>query len=302
VKLQWVKAKPDKEMEMEALKDFVDQLCSDTPRFKATTPPKQVDSDLMNVFVFGDPHINAYCYHGEVGSDWDQDIALEQHKLAMLDMAKRAPKADVGILATMGDLFHNDSLKAITPGGGNLVDVDSRLGLALDNAEFMVREMIQEILKTHKQVKYICVRGNHSETLELTFARIIRAAYENEPRVEVIDNTPKHIPYSFGGNFLLFTHGNKLNDQRKADIVTSLYRKQHGEALFSHVLSAHNHHATLRDISGVMVETFPVLPTPDAWHFESGLVSAQKAATTLTYHRRGSIVNRVITTPMIFMG
>lgn len=61
----------------------------------------------------------------------------------------------------------------------------------------------------------------------------------------------------------MFTHGDKLNEQRKADIVTSMFRKQHGEATFSHVLSGHNHHATQRDVSGVLVETFPVLPVPD---------------------------------------
>jgi len=300
VKLQWVKSKPGVENEAEALKEFIEGLREDIPKYKKTKKPKFASTDLMNVIVFGDLHLNMYSYSPETGADWDQEIATKQHRLAMLDMVKRIPMADVGVLATMGDLLHSDSLKDATA-SGTPVDVDGRLGLALNNAAILIRMMIDEMLKTHKEVKYVCVRGNHSPTLELTIAMMIRIAYENEPRVDVVDNTMKHIPLVYGKNFLLFTHGDKLNHQKKADIAVSLFRQQHGAAKFSHVLSGHVHHRDSKDVSGVLVETFPALPVPDAWHFESGYVTANRSAETVTYHKDGGISGRTITNPRFFM-
>lgn len=297
VSLQWVKSKINPDVLESTIADVIDSLKDEIPRRKKTPTPKRVNKDFLNGFYIGDPHINMYSYAPETGADWDQEIAIKSHMDAMLDMCARAPAAEEAILATLGDLLHADSLKPITPGSGHVVDVDSRLSLALDNAVKLIRAMIDELLKTHKRVRYVCVRGNHSESMELAIAKMIYFVYEKEPRVDVVDNTPKHIPISWGKNFLLFTHGDKMNEQRKADIVTAMFRRAHGEALFSHVISGHNHHNTMKDVSGVMVETFPVLPVPDAWHVESGFVSAQRGAHTVTYHRAGGIDTRTVYTP-----
>jgi len=297
VSLQWVKSKVNPDALQESIYSLIDSLKDEIPRRKKSPAPKKTNTDFLNVFVLGDPHLNMYSYAPETGNDWDQEKAIDSHMSAMLDMIGRAPDASEAILATMGDLLHADSLKPITPGSGHVVDVDSRLSLALSNSVMLIRAMIDALLEKHKKVKYVCVRGNHSESMELAIAMMIRFVYENEPRVEVVDNTPKHIPVAWGANFLLFTHGDKLNEQRKADIVTAMFRREHGNAVFSHVLSGHNHHATQRDISGVLVETFPVLPVPDAWHVESGFVSAQRGAHTVTYYKAGGIDSRTIYTP-----
>jgi UDP-2,3-diacylglucosamine pyrophosphatase LpxH len=296
---QWVKSAIDPKQAEQAIDEIVEAL--HIPKFKPVKPPKPSHSDTMNVYVFGDPHIDMLSYINETGANWDLEIAIQHHTSAMLDLIERAPKADTGVLATLGDLYHRDSLKAITPGSGNIVDVDGRISHSYDRGVEMIRAMIDKMLKKYQKVKYVCVRGNHSETLELILAKTIRIAYENEPRVEVLDNTSKHIPLQFEKNFLLFTHGDRLNDQKKADIVVANYREQHGAAKFSHVLSGHLHHAYQKDLSGVLVEIFPVLPSPDAWHCESGYMSADKAASVLTYHKSGGIIGRTITNPRIFL-
>lgn len=131
------------------------------------------------MFVIGDPHINMYSYAPETGADWDQEIAVKEHMQAMVDMVSRAPDSSEAVLATMGDLLHADSLKAITPGSGNLVDVDSRLSLALCNAVKLIRAMINEMLTRFGKVKYICIRGNHSESMELAISMMLHFVYEN---------------------------------------------------------------------------------------------------------------------------
>ena len=296
---QWVKSVLDTDQQEEIIDGLISGLS--IPKFKPTKPPKQTDKDRMNVYVFGDSHLDMLSWDDETGANWDLEIALQHHKSAMLDMFNRSPKACHGVLATMGDLLHRDSLKALTPGSGNLVDVDGRLGRSMECAISMIRAMLDKMLTKYQKVSYVCVRGNHSETLELLISKMIRIAYENEPRLDVVDNTSRHIPLEFGNNFLMFTHGDKLNDQKKADIVVSKFRKQHGKADFSHVLSGHVHHASQKEISGVLVETFAALPVPDAWHHESGYVSAQQAASVLTYHKLGGITERTISNPRIYL-
>lgn len=300
IKLQWIKEKAS-EQELQKQVDKIIQSLS-IPKFKPIKPPKFTTDDLYNVYVFGDPHIDMLAWAPESGQDWDLDIAVERHISAMTDMVNRSPKCNIGILATMGDLFHRDSMKAITPNGGNIVDVDGRLSRSWDRGVEMIRAMIDKMLKKYQRVVYICVRGNHSETLELILAKTIRIAYENEPRVEVLDNTPKEIPYSIGRNFLLFVHGDGLNDQKKAGMVTSRYRKEHGQAAFSHVLSGHLHHAYQKEMNGVLVEIFPVLPSADAWHCANGYMMSDQAATVVTYHERGGVVGRTTSNPRVFLG
>lgn len=301
--MTWYKSSREQETLEQVLESMLEGVKDRITKVKPTPPPqlKGDVEDRQNVFVFGDSHVNMLSWQKETGADWDQDIALSRHLGAMSDLITRAPKAGTGILATMGDLLHNDSLKPLTA-SGTLLDVDGRLGKAIRNTVAMLRKMIDKMLKIYSKVKLVVVRGNHSETLELLLSQMIELAYEDEPRLEVVDNTSKHIAVTFGKNFLLFTHGDKLNDQKKANIAVSKFRHLHGAAKFTHVLCGHVHHASQKEISGALVETFPALPTPDAWHYESGFVTADQSATVLTYHKKGGITERTLSYPRIFTG
>lgn len=300
IKQEWIKGKHKNEDQLlEKVNSIVAAL--KIPKFKPSKRPKPLSADLLNAYIFGDPHLDMLAWMPETGADWDLDIAEQHHISAMTDMIDRSPKCDTAILATMGDLFHRDSLKAITPNGGNLVDVDGRLARSWERGITMLRAMIDKMKKKYQTIYYVCLRGNHSPTLELVLASVIKIAYEDDPQVVVLDNIAKEIPFSFEDNFLLFVHGDGLNDQKKAGLVTSRYRKEHGQAKFSHVLSGHLHHAYQKELNGVLVEIFPVLATSDAWHCENGYMTSDQAASVLTYHKKGGIVHRAITNPRIFL-
>lgn len=298
---QWHIQEPDKANFEEMILSIVKGLCSEIPKYEPVEKPEVVSSEFMNDIIIGDPHLDMLAYDKEVGSDWDSEIAYEQHKIAVLNLLNRAPAANTGMLTILGDSLHRDSMKALTPGSGNLVDVDGRLGRSLENAVRLFRSMVNSMLSKHKNVVVNFIRGNHSETLELALRMMLTIAYENEPRVAVLDNTSKHIPFVFGNNFLLTTHGDKLNDQKKADIAVGHFRSQHGAAKFTHVRCGHVHHASLKEVSGCLVETFQALPTPDAWHYESGYVTSDQSVSMLTYHKAGGIVSRLLEYPRIFM-
>ena len=301
--MTWYKSSKEKEDMAEFVDILIDRLHEKLPALPdAGKPGNTGKTDLFNAFYLGDPHMNMLSWARETGKDWDLNHALENHDLAMADLLDRAPAASEGMLCTLGDLFHNDSLTAVTPGSGNVVDVDGRLMKAWDATILMIERMLQAMLKRYAVVHYVCVPGNHSITLERVFAATMRIAFRNEPRITIHDNVSKHIPLVWENNFILATHGDRLNNQKKADIAVGLYREFHGNAKFTHVATGHVHHSEQKELSGVLVETFSVLAPPDAWHMESGYVTSRQAAHQVTYHKAGGIYSRSETNPRIYIG
>lgn len=301
--MTWYKSSREAEDMAQLVEDLIDRAKRKIPPVKKIPKPKTktLRDDLFNAFYLGDPHMNMLSWARETGRDWDLDIALAHHDLAMEDLLGRAPAASEGMLCTLGDLFHNDSLKAVTPGSGNIVDVDGRLLKSWDATIIMVERMLLTMLKRYKKVHYVCVPGNHSETLERLFASTLKIAFRKEKRLIVHDNVAKHIPFKWKNNFILATHGDRMNNQKKADVAVGKFRELHGTSKFTHVVSGHLHHTEQKELSGALVETFSVLPPPDAWHVESGYVTSRQAAHQVTYHSAGGIYCRSETNPRIYL-
>ncbi len=301
--MTWYKSSQEVEDMTHLVDSMIDRVKSELIPIPKTAKPhgSKKKKDLFNAFYLGDPHMNMLSWARETGKDWDLNIALKHHDAAMADLLSRAPEASEGMLCTLGDLFHNDSLKAITPGSGNVVDVDGRLMKSWDATVLMVERLLQQMLLKYDHVHYVCVPGNHSETLERVFAACLKIAFRNEKRLTVHDNARKHIPFVWEKNFILATHGDRLSGQKKADIAVAKYREEHGAAKFTHVVSGHLHHTEQKELSGALVEIFSVLTPPDAWHMEGGYVTARQAAHQVTYHKEGGIYCRSETNPRIYL-
>jgi hypothetical protein len=300
--IEWVKTSKEIEDLEEVANDIVKALNPSIPRIKKTLAPRiQPDDKLfMESFCFGDPHINMYAWARETGADWDVDIAVQMHEEGMLDLITSSKPAGMGRFIVLGDLLHNDSLKpntaSLTP-----VDVDGRLSMAIDEVVKLLRSCITAMLIKFSKVEVILARGNHSPTLELLLSKMLRIAFEKEPRITIIDNTQKHIPLVWGKNFQLITHGDKMNHQRKVDVAVGPFRALHGAATFTHVMSGHLHHTDIKEIGGCQSEIFQVLPTQDAWHTESGFVTADQSAVRIRYHPNGGICDRHYYNPRFFI-
>jgi DNA-binding transcriptional ArsR family regulator len=306
--LEWVKTHKEKEEKAtQGLTEIIDEvlkgLSNTVPRMPKTKRPKisKDQKDYMNSFVFGDAHLNMRAFRDEcIGNDWDLKIAIKRHREAILQLIENALPAGFARLISLGDLLHNDSMRPQTFAGTD-VDVDGRMGLALDETVLLLRYMIDLMLTIYQEIEVVLARGNHPPTMELAISKMITIAYEKEPRVTVIKNEPKHIPLVWEKNFQLITHGDKLNPQKKADIATSVFRAQHGAAKFTHILSGHLHHKDQKSLSGCLTEVFEVLPTPDCWHTESGFVTSDQSACVLRYHKNGGIIDRHEYNPRFYM-
>lgn len=289
----WIKTAKDKEAMEDIAESVVDSLNQQIKRVKPVKKPKTsaLDNRFMESFCFGDPHINMYAWARETGADWDVNIAVEAHTAGMIELITSSKPAGLGRFIILGDLLHSDGFKDQTL-SGTPVDVDGRLSMAIDEVVKLLRVCIDHMLRKFPLVEVVLARGNHSPTMELLLSKMLRIAYEREPRITLIDNTQKHIPLVWEKNFQLITHGDRLNHQKKVDIAVGPFRKYHGAANFTHILSGHLHHTDIKEIGGALSEIFQVLPTQDAWHTESGFVTADQSAVRIRYHPNGGICDK----------
>tara|TARA_R110002153_G_scaffold173389_1_gene326120 strand:+ start:43 stop:441 length:399 start_codon:yes stop_codon:yes gene_type:complete len=120
---------------------------------------------------------------------------------------------------------------------------------------------------------------------------MLQAFYEQEPRVEVLENAHKFQSLVYGNQLILTHHGDRMKPQRGLEFaVRSLYREW-GQCEHKHLLMGHIHHHTAVEIGGMLCETFQALPAGDAWHSDSGY-GAKRSMSAIVYDKEHGEIQR----------
>ena len=125
-KLQWVKTSQDQERQLEAMRAMVDALKEDIPKEKPVRSPKTTDANLANQYTITDYHLGCLAWGEETGADWNLKIAEDLLVKWFQKAISIAPDAHTAYLLDLGDTEHYDSILAVTPTSGNVLDADSR--------------------------------------------------------------------------------------------------------------------------------------------------------------------------------
>src|SRR5690606_19496884 len=110
------------QIQREAFEAFAASL----PRVKPIKPPKDCNENLAAVYPVGDLHKGQYSWGEEAGDDYDLGISERLLHGATDHLIESTPACSVAIVPLLGDFFHYDSFKPLTPTSGNLLDADSR--------------------------------------------------------------------------------------------------------------------------------------------------------------------------------
>ncbi len=257
----------------------------------ATPAPKKVDDRTLTVYPLGDPHIGLLSWGRETGADFDTRIA-ERELFAVVDrLVDRAPASALATLANLGDFFHAETDKQLTPSGGNKLDVDTRWLKVAEIGFSLMRRLVDRLLSKHRRVIVINVPGNHDPHLSRMLALYLRAIYESESRVQVVDNANPYIYQRFGRVLLGYTHKPRKAESLGAIMATDR-RKDWGETEYHHWLCGHIHTLTRKEEPGCVIETFETLAANDYWHHDSGYRS-RKSLCAITYSKRAGEISRV---------
>ena len=291
---QWVKSDLKKESQEAALQSFADALAEDLPKYTPLKNKPLTDiPQALTAYVIGDAHIGMRVTKERNGdSDWNLEIAERVTVGAIEKLIHASGGSDTALLVQLGDFGHSDNLQNTTSSGQNHMDMDGDYGDSVAAQVRVYRRSIDLLLKSHNKVILMVVRGNHDSSTSRCMCIMLKAFYESEPRLEVLDNAHKFQHITYGNNLLVTHHGDRMKPQRLFEYTTRSLSKEWGQCDHKHGLMGHIHHHTAVEVGGSMLcETFQALPAGDAWHSDSGY-GAKRTMSAIIYDKQHGEVAR----------
>jgi hypothetical protein len=304
IRAQWEITTADSEEKKAAFDEIVEAFKEDLPRvepvdFRSTDSMKFI---LHNLYVLSDAHIGALAWDKESGGDWDLQIAEDMLIAAFRMMIESSPPARSCTVALLGDWTHYDKFEAVTTMSGNVLDSDGRQPKMNKVAIRVARAVIKIALETHEQVELLVAEGNHDIIAANWLRELFVVAYEDEPRLKVIDDPRPYYATLVGDVFIGFHHGhmkgaqNIKNAEQLVAIFADEFREEWGKATRVYIHTGHLHTHVETQPRGANVIQHPTLATRGSWEMRHGWNNIREAIGT-TYHRRHGRKGQVFVNP-----
>lgn len=289
---QWVKSAVDHDRAEQIAREAVAALSQSVVGMAPLVPTPQANySDLLAVYPFGDPHFGMYAWAAEAGDDFDLDIARRTTMGAVDRLVSSAPAAETGVLLLLGDVFHMNDQKNVTPGHGHQLDVDTRFVRVLQVGIETFRHAVLRALEKHARVIVRCVAGNHDPQAIWSLAFTLAAYFGNESRVRVDLDPSKFWYLRFGEVLIGSTHGDTAKHEQLGPIMATDRARDWGETKHRYWYTGHVHHQAVKEFPGVVCESFRTLAARDAYATGHGY-RAGRDMTCIVHHARHGEVER----------
>ena len=300
VTAQWVKSKSDQARQLEILIESLEQGSTGYKPFKRTPKPKHNDSDLLTLITITDFHLGMYAWAAETSEAWDITISRDVFLNAVQDMIDGSPQSGTGLLNQLGDFLHFDSLDAVTPSSGHLLDSDTRYGKIVELSIEVMTQAVLMMLKRFEKVVVVQAEGNHDMAGSVWMRKHVKQVFKNEPRVEVIDNEFPYYAYLHGEVMLGFHHGHKVRLAQLHKLFASepRFREMWGQAKNTYIHTGHYHHERVVEDGGAISEQHPTLSSRDSYATRGGWVS-QRGAKAITYSKTEGEIHRITVRPRL---
>lgn len=292
---QWVKTSRDQDDPIAAL---VDAMSGIAERWHAKADPAEppcepLRDDLLAVYPMGDPHIGLMSWEPETGEHFDLKIA-ERNLCNVVDkLVMLAPPARHALVVNVGDYFHSDN-KFNTTTAGTRVDVDGRWAKVLAVGIRVMRRIVDMALTKHEHVTVINEIGNHDSHVSIMLAICLAQFYEREPRVHIDTSPAKFHWYRFGKVLIGVTHGDTVKMSALGEIMACDRPQDWGETEHRYWITGHIHHDTLKELRGVICESFRTLAAADAWHRGQGYRSGRDMKVLIFHREHGQIERHTV--------
>jgi hypothetical protein len=299
VAAQWVKSAADAERQRAMLQEAVAAFCEDLPKLPRRKAEGRHLNHLHTVYPMGDPHIGLNTWAEECGQPWDLAIAERVHCGAMAELVAGAPATEGATIIDLGDLLHYDSIAAVTPRGGNNLDVDGRYAKVIRVGIKVMRQCIESALTKHNSVHVICIAGNHDETGGLWMSAALSHIYDREPRVTV-DTQPSLFAYfEFGRNLIGVHHGHTCKMKDLPAVMAADRSASWGRSLHRYWYTGHIHHQNVLELPGCVVESFNTLAPNDAYATSGGWRSRENMKAIVLHQQFGEVARYTVSPAML---
>ena len=291
--IYFVNPKVDDEQREDLVETFKEAF-KDAPKSFPTAAPTDIDDELLSKYILADLHMGMRAWEPEAGDNYDLDIAVERLQTTFSTLVRSTPNSKIGLIENLGDTFHANDHKNMTPGSGHILDSDGRFTKIMYETVKAVVTLVEELKEKHETVKYVGVSGNHDVDANhyLTIALMMR--FHDDPRVDIIWNPAKMWSMDFGNVLLAAHHGDRVKPERLAMQLADDFAPLWGKTKWRYLDTGHIHHDSSKDIGGVFWESHRTLASRDAYATGAGYVS-RSTLKSVTYHKeRGEIIRNTV--------
>lgn len=277
-------------------------MVQEIPRAKPIEAPSMSDDMLCTTYTLTDAHIGMLAWHREGGEDWDLNIA-ESVIVACFERAiMSSPPSKQAILNQLGDLLHYDSLSAVTPTSGHILDADGRFTKMVEIAVRVLRRVIAMILEKHENLHLILAEGNHDMAGSVWLRTMFKVLYENEPRITVDDSALPFYAFEWGKTMQVFHHSHLVKFDEIGRKVPAMFDEMWGRCPHRYVHTGNYHHRREKDENGIETIQHPTLAARDAYAAR-GAWFAKRGIIPITYHKEwGEVMRSSISPAMVRAG
>ncbi|WP_036048716.1 hypothetical protein [Bradyrhizobium sp. Tv2a-2] len=296
----WIRAEVDVQQREAAIQAVVAGFCSELPRAEPVNTHIVGNADLVNQYTITDYHFGLLSWRPETGADWDLKIAEKLWMDWFAAAVRLAPDAHTAILAQLGDLLHFDSLSAVTPTSGHVLDADSRFAKVVRVVIRCMRYAVRLLLEKHENVHLIMADANHDPASEIWLREMFAAHYEDEPRVSIDLSPGTYYAFEWGLVSLFYHHGHKKKIKQVDDVFVATHRELYGKTRFSYGHTGHLHSDELFSSNLMKVERHETLAAASSYEANGGWRSG-RSSKVITYHKNYGEVGRITLTPEMVM-
>ncbi len=294
---QWIKTTEDTEALAIALEEMREGFAKSLPKEPAVPAPTELEpTEMCNLLLITDYHLGMYAWAEETGHNWDMQIAEDMLVAWIRDAIRRSPPADMCVFAQLGDFLHYDSLEALTPTSGHILDADSRSQLMVRIAIRVLRRVTRILLDTYPRVHIIHAEGNHDLYSSAFLREVWDQFYSDEPRLTIETSPDPYYSFEWGSTSLFFHHGHKRRPRNIETVVAGKFRDLFGRTEFSYCHLGHMHNDISNETNLMIVEQHQTLAAPDAHASRGGWLS-ERSGKSISYHKRYGEVTRTRITP-----
>lgn len=300
IALQWVIQEPDKEKQLQLVRDLTQDILKDlkplpAKPFKGHT----VESDLMVNIPIGDAHIGMLAWAEESGADYDLKIAEDLHCKAIDMLIDQTPNAENCTIIDLGDFMHSDNLDGTTSRSGNVLDMDGRYHKVIRVAIRITLYYINKALEKFKYVTFRPETGNHNDVGSIWMQELLTVAYENEPRVIIGAEAANVFFWQHGECYFMSHHGHQIKGDKLYQLLAQTIMDNHIKTTYRKIYLGHVHHKSVNENAICEIQTYRTLAAKDAYAATHGYV-AGRSITAETWHKKyGEVSQVVVTIPMI---
>lgn len=289
IKQQWVKSDKQKIEEEERLREYIEGMKENLPKYEPRKKDKvkKRDDILPSIFI-GDAHVGMRAHGKETKHhNFDTEIATAQLREAVDYLVEKAEPSTKGLLVDVGDYTHANGHNNTTFAGTPL-DVDTRHRSTLYEAAMTMRYMIDRMLTKVDELYVIIARGNHNDDVAPAIELMLAFSYENEPRVHILETQGYYHYFEYGKWLLGITHGDKQKAEALAGSMARDMAEAWGRTTHRMWCTGHFHKEAVKTLPGVKHKVFAALPPPDSWHSSHGF-SGDGEMEMLTFRKAGGI-------------